>query len=115
VNLQRRQLPKKETTVAPKTFIFIALILSGVSVFNIPAASLTQSSDKSGMNSENQARKDPTEGQKLLTDQDFRGITIFFRGAFIKSKAPLMYATNLKIITAEGMVALQGPVVKIMT
>ena len=96
--------------MAPKTFIFIALILSAVFVFNISLPCLTQSTGKTGIYIENQVRKDLTEGEKTLTYQDFRGIIIFFRGAFIKSKSPSMYASKVKIITVEEMVTLQGPV-----
>lgn len=82
--------------MAPKTFIYIALILSGVFVFNIPATCLTQSSDNTGINKQNQVQKDLTEEQQIEKKQDLKVIPKY-RRALTKVKSRSMYALNEKI------------------
>ncbi len=91
--------------MAPKTFIYIALIFSGIFVCNIPAACLPQSSDKTGICNEMHAQKDGVVGQKIAAKHDLRGIPRDPR-AFVKFKSRAMYADNVKFITADAMVVM---------
>ena len=95
--------------MAPKTFMYIALIFFGIFVCNIPAVCLTQSSDKTGICSEIQAQKDHTVGQKIAAKEFLQGVLRDPRD-FVRFKSRAMYADNVKFITADAMAALHGPV-----
>lgn len=85
--------------MAPKTFICITLILSGVFIFNVPGACLTHSSGKNGISNENSTSRDSTVGQQIAAKQDLPGIPRDPR-VFVRFKPRSMYADNVKISTA---------------
>ncbi len=97
--------------MAPKTFIYKALILSAIFVCNIAAACLTQSLLQTGLSTENHGQKDCAAGQKFAVKHDLPGIPKDPR-AFVRFKSRAMYADNVKIIAVDAMVALPGPVEK---
>lgn len=95
--------------MAPKTFIFIALILSGVFVCNIPAACLTHSADHPGIIKENHNHNGQSAGWQIETDQTVKAPLKYPRN-ILYSKSPAMYACNVKGHINDGMLRLKNPV-----
>jgi hypothetical protein len=87
--------------MAPKTFIFIALVLSGVFSLNTLAVCLAQSADHSEIIDENQAHKVLSTKQQIETKPVVKKPLKNRRNAIFYMSSPAMYADNMEIIAAD--------------
>ena len=78
-------------------------------VLFVPAVSLAQRADNTGINKSDTSPNKITAGQQGETKED-RQITQKIRQAVVDDKSLSTYAHNVKIITVDGVVTLKGPV-----
>lgn len=91
-----------------KRLLIAALFLSAAFFFNVPGT-WAQAADNTKLNENDRSNNALTADQQRETKQD-REITQRIRKSIIDDKSLSTYAHNVKIITADGMVTLRGPV-----
>ncbi len=69
----------------------------------------TQAPDNTGKNERDRSGESKTSGDQSESAEDIK-ITAAIRRAVVADKSLTMTATNVKIITANGVVTLRGPV-----
>jgi hyperosmotically inducible periplasmic protein len=88
----------------------ITLSLLGVSFFTLAAiAQDTPAADNTRNNQRDRSDETKTSGDQSNTSEDVK-ITAAIRRAIVRDRSLSMAAKNVKIITANGMVTLRGPV-----
>ncbi len=87
--------------MAPKTFIFLALVLSGVFTINIPVVCSAQSAEGSGINIEKQVLKVLAAGPQLETKQVVKIPLKYRRNAISYISSRAMYADNTQMTAAD--------------
>jgi osmotically-inducible protein OsmY len=95
--------------MANKILFFMVLLITAVSLVNIPGDCFAQAADNTKINKRDTSSKELTADQQGETKQD-RDLTQKIRRAIVKDKSLSIYAHNVKIITVGGMVTLKGPV-----
>lgn len=85
------------------------LILLALPLASIAADDKKNDADNSGRNTRDRDHQTLTPGDQSETPSD-RELTRSIRQAIVKDKSLTMTAKNVKIITANGKVALRGPV-----
>ncbi len=91
-----------------KRLLFAALFLSAAFFFNVPGT-WAQAAYNTKLNENDRSNNALTADQQRETKQD-REITQRIRKSIVDDKSLSTYAHNVKIITADGMVTLRGPV-----
>ncbi len=95
--------------MAKKTLLLAALFIASITLTSVPGVSLAQAADNTKINQRDRSRGEMTADQQGQSKQD-REITQKIRKAIREDKSLSTYAHNVKIITADGMVTLKGPV-----
>jgi osmotically-inducible protein OsmY len=96
----------------PKTMKRISLSLLCLSVLTLSAVAQDQSTpaaDNSGRNQRDRSMETKTSGDQSESSADIN-ITAAIRRAVMHEDSLSMMAKNVKIITADGVVTLRGPV-----
>lgn len=89
---------------------YLTLVLSGVFTIYVPDDCFTQFAEESVISVDNQMQKPLTTNGQQTEDHQAALILLDHRRVIFYSKPRAMYADNMKIIAAEGMLAAQGSV-----
>lgn len=94
--------------MAPRILIYLTVVLSGVFTFDVPVDCLAKCAEDYAISTDNQIQKPLTSSGQQIEEHQAALLPFNYRRVIFYSKPRAMYADYVKIIAAEGILALKG-------